>query len=73
MPWRRYAIAGCLALSAVSGWLFYFRYWKWRDCIREALSSCITPGGDNLTSGGMVWGLFALAFAAAALRLALQR
>ena len=39
---HRLAVAGCLALSAIFGWLFYVRYWKWRDCIREALSSCVT-------------------------------
>ncbi len=70
---QRVLIAGCLALSALSGWLFYIRYWRWRDCIREAQSSCITPDGDNLTSGGMLWGLLALVLAAAALRLALRR
>lgn len=70
---QRVLVAGCLALSALAGWLFYARYWRWRDCIREAHSSCITPDGDNLTSGGMLWGLFALILAAAALRLALRR
>lgn len=70
---QRVLVAGCLVLSALSGWLFYARYWRWRDCIREAHSSCITPDGDNLTSGGMLWGLFALILAAAALRLALRR
>lgn len=43
-------------------WLFYERFWKWRDCIDEALSSCITPEGANLTSGGIFWGLFAIVF-----------
>ena len=69
----RLLIAGCLALSGLSAWLFHVRYWKWRDCIREAHSSCITPDGANLISGGMLWGLFALVLAAAALRLALRR
>ena len=73
MSWQRYAIAGCLALSALFGWLFYIRYWKWRDCINAVLSSCVTPDGDNLTSGGMIWGLFALVCAAAVLRLALRK
>ena len=72
MPWRRYAIAACLVLAAACAWLFYFRYWKWRDCI-NAESSCVTPDGDNLTSGGMMWGLLALILAAGALRLALHR
>ncbi|NKK69079.1 hypothetical protein GFM13_01460 [Rhizobium leguminosarum bv. viciae] len=51
-------------LSIVFGWLFYERYWKFRDCISQALSSCLTPDGDNLTQGGSLWaglaGLFLL-------------
>lgn len=50
-------------LAAGSAWLFYQRYWLYRDCIDAALSSCLTPEGDNLTSGGMFWGGFALVFA----------
>ena len=69
---HRLLIAGCLALSAIFGWLFYVRYWKWRDCIREAHSSCITPDGDNLTSGGLIWGLLAAILAAVAIRVALK-
>ena len=64
----RLHVAACLILAVVCGWLFYTRYWAWRDCIREAASSCITPDGANLTSGGMLWGLFAGVFAAFALR-----
>jgi hypothetical protein len=73
MTWRRRAVAVCLALSDFFSWFCYIRYWKWRDCINAVLSSCITPEGDNLTSGGMIWGLFALAFLAAALCLALRK
>jgi hypothetical protein len=62
-----------MILAAGFGWLFYVRYWKWRDCIAAALSSCVTPEGDNLISGGMIWGLPALLFLAAALRLAFKR
>ena len=69
---HRLLIAGCLALSAIFGWLFYVRYWKWRDCIREADSSCTTPDGDNLTSGGLIWGLLAAILAAVAIRIALK-
>ncbi|RXT29402.1 hypothetical protein B5P46_05155 [Rhizobium leguminosarum] len=46
-------------LSIFFGWLFYERYWKFRDCISQALSSCLTPEGDNLTQGGFQWGIFA--------------
>jgi len=70
---RRYASAGCLALAILFSWLFYIRYWKWYDCIDEALSSCVTPDGDNLTAGGMLWGILAICFAAAALHLALRK
>ena len=72
MSWNRRLVAGCVALAALFGWLFYIRYWKWRECIHAVLSSCITPDGDNLTAGGMIWGLLAVAFAAAAVRLALR-
>ena len=41
-------------LSALFFLFFYERYWKYRDCIDGALSSC-TVGNANLTSGGMVW------------------
>lgn len=55
-----------LGLSLLPGlffvWLFYERYWRWRDCIEAAASSCITPDGANLTSGGMIWGFFAVIF-----------
>jgi hypothetical protein len=69
MSWRRYLATVPLALAVLFSWLFYIRYWKWRESIHEVLSSCVTPDGDNLTAGGMVWAIFALAFAGAALRL----
>ncbi|MBB2675744.1 UNVERIFIED_ORG: hypothetical protein GGE64_006000 [Rhizobium etli] len=46
-------------LSIFFGWLFYERYWRFRDCISQALSSCLTPDGGNLTQGGSLWGGFA--------------
>jgi len=48
-------------------YVFYMRYWIWRDCIAVSQSSCVTPDGSNVTDGGMVWGVVALGFAAAAL------
>lgn len=48
------------------GYVFYTRYWIWRDCIAASQSSCVTPDGSNVTDGGMVWGVIALAFLAAA-------
>lgn len=48
------------------GYVFYMRYWLWRDCIAASQSSCLTPDGSNVTDGGMVWGVIALGFAAAA-------
>jgi hypothetical protein len=56
-----------LALAAGFSWLFYERYWKWRECIHEALSSCITPDGESLIAGGMVWALPAGVLTAVAL------
>jgi hypothetical protein len=58
-------IFSLLALFFV--WLFYIRYWKYRDCIDAAESSCVLPDGDNLTNGGVVWGFFSVLFALAAL------
>lgn len=57
-----FALAGGLF-----GYVFYTRYWIWRDCIAASQSSCLTPDGSNVTDGGMVWGVIALGFAAAAL------
>ena len=46
-----------LGFAAFFGWLFYERYWEWRECIASSLSSCITPDGENLTEGGVMWGV----------------
>jgi hypothetical protein len=69
---HRFAAGLLLVLAGAFGWLFYERYWKWRECIREALSSCLTPDGDNLTAGGMLRGVIAAILAVAALRSALR-
>ncbi|WP_159950417.1 hypothetical protein [Rhizobium sp. 18065] len=53
-------------LAALFGFIFYTRYWIWRDCIAASQSSCLTPDGSNLTAGGMVWGVIAFGFLAAA-------
>lgn len=53
-----------LALGGFFVCLFYVRYWRWRECIEAALSSCLTPHGDNLTQGGMMWAVPALVFLA---------
>jgi hypothetical protein len=73
VTWRQTRIAAYIALAAGFGWLFYVRYWKWRDCIAEARSSCITPDGDNLIAGGMLWGLVALGWLIAAIYATLRR
>lgn len=57
----------CGLLAAFFAWLFYERYWKWRDCIREAVSSCVTAEGDNLIPGGAMWSVFAGLFLVLAL------
>uniref|UniRef100_A0A7C1SX96 Uncharacterized protein n=1 Tax=Agrobacterium albertimagni TaxID=147266 RepID=A0A7C1SX96_9HYPH len=59
------AIVFALA-AGLFGYVFYMRYWIWRDCIAASQSSCVTPDGSNVTDGGMVWGVIALAFLAAA-------
>jgi hypothetical protein len=64
----RLIFSGLFSLAALFfAWLFYIRYWKYRDCIAAAQSSCVLPDGDNLTNGGVVWGLFATVLAVAAL------
>lgn len=60
------------AASAFFAWLFLERYWFWRDCIRAAKSSCLTPGGDNLTSGGAIWIVPSIVLALLAIRAALK-
>ena len=42
-------------ISAFFAYLFYIRYWKYRDCIAAARSSCITPEGVSLIEGGSFW------------------
>ena len=59
------AIVFALA-AGLFGYVFYMRYWIWRDCIAASQSSCVTPDGSNVTDGGMVWGVLALGFLAAA-------
>ncbi|RDJ24142.1 hypothetical protein DWF00_03390 [Bosea caraganae] len=59
--------AGVLALAGFFLRLFYERYWSWRACIAEAESSCLTPDGNNLTGGGMVWSIPAAIFGLIAL------
>ncbi len=51
----RHRVVACLSLVLAVGfaWLFNERYWRWRDCIAQAESSCIAPDGSNLTAGGM--------------------
>lgn len=66
----RHAVIGIiyLALSGLFAWLFYVRYWKWRECIEQAMSSCITPDGSNVIEGGSFWIFPAAAFAIAFVR-----
>ncbi|MEG3859487.1 hypothetical protein [Microcoleus sp. herbarium12] len=52
----------CLFCSSFFFYLFYVRYWKWRDCIEAANSSCTTPDGDVLIGGGAFWIVPAVVF-----------
>jgi hypothetical protein len=56
-----------IGLAIFFSYVFYIRYWKYRDCIEQAISSCITPEGGNLTQGGAMWSVFAVSFLLAAL------
>ncbi|MEB2843031.1 hypothetical protein GAO09_27185 [Rhizobiales bacterium RZME27] len=59
---RSFAGLLLLAIGLAFGWLFFDRYWLWRDCIAASQSSCMTPDGANLTSGGAIWSVFSIAF-----------
>ncbi len=61
-----------ISFAALFAWLFYVRYWSYRDCIGAAQSSCVTPAGDNLIGGGAFWILPSIIFALLAVR-TLQR
>jgi hypothetical protein len=75
MRWQwRVVRAGIYILLGVGfAYLFYVRYWKWRECIAQAMSSCITPDGTNLIGGGSFWAVPAIAFMVAGMRLLLKR
>jgi hypothetical protein len=55
-----------LVIAGLFGFIFFQRYWIWRDCIAVSQSSCVTPDGSNITGGAMVWGVIALGFLGAA-------
>lgn len=51
-----------ISFAGLFAWLFYIRYWSYRDCIEAAKSSCVTPSGDNLIGGGVFWIVPAIIF-----------
>ena len=55
------------ALSTLFTYAFYWRYWRYRDCIEQAVSSCyVTESGEytgNASVGGMIWAIPAVLFA----------
>lgn len=55
-------------LSGGFSYLFYFRYWKWRFCIEQALSSCVTSDGENLIAAGQFWIIPAIIFTSLGVR-----
>ncbi len=63
--WIRFAVL--MAFAGLFGWLFYVRYFRHRDCIAAAKSSCVTPEGGNLVSGGAFWIVPAILFVLLAL------
>ena len=70
--WRLIRALLYFSLSAFFFYVLYLRYWKWRDCIKAAVSSCITPDGANLIAGGLFWALPAAFFAVLGARLILK-
>ncbi len=72
-------LIGAAAAAAAAGgltWLFHARYWAHRDCIAEALSSCLVTYADgsqgNLTTGGLMWVVLAVPFWVLSLSLVLR-
>jgi hypothetical protein len=52
-----------LGIAGFLWWAFYERFEKYADCIGALTnSSCLTPDGGNVTSGGIFWGILALPF-----------
>ncbi|WPG39382.1 hypothetical protein [Variovorax sp. EBFNA2] len=52
----------CVAFAAAAGffwWAFYERYYKHRDCIEAAASSCVAADGANLIGAGAAWSVLA--------------
>jgi hypothetical protein len=72
MTWRPLRVVPCLSASFVCGYAFHTRFWKYRDCIAEAASSCVNPDGTNLIVGGSLWGVLAAGWFAAAIYQALR-
>jgi len=58
-----------LVISGFFFYAFYVRFWKYRQCINDAKSSCITDEGENLISGGVYWVIPAVIFLIIALRI----
>lgn len=56
-------VVGGSAGFAASLYLFFIRYYKWRDCFNE-LGRCYDPDGSMqvYTTGGSVWGFVSLLF-----------
>ncbi len=55
MIWTVIKLLLCFLLAALFGFLFYQRYWKYAECIQQAISGCVSEQGLSLSSGGMVW------------------
>lgn len=69
------AVLKCIAafsLAVIFAVAFYLRYWKWRECIAVVESSCTEPGAGNATDGGRIWAVFAVAFLAWGILLAIR-
>jgi len=66
--WQLLWVGGSLAIGAFFAYVFYVRYWKWRDCIAEVQSSCIAADGANLIAGGQLWSIPAVILIVVGLR-----
>lgn len=62
------------ALASFFGFLFYDRYWRWRDCFNE-LGRCFDPESQDvfLEQAGGIYGSIALVCFAVTLALFLRR
>lgn len=57
MPWvKRLSGIACLAAASLTGFFYWDRHWRWRDCFND-LGRCYDPATATvyLEQAGIVW------------------